>query len=190
MKKIALLIALLINFISCSNEPTFSQQVEAAKLDAKQRAIKTGKGTGINLDFLIGTKFPEFYLKCVDGSQMSTSQLVGSISFINFWFINCPGCIKEIPYLNQLENDYQEKVEFLAISLDDSLDVSTFLNKTKWPYKHLINASSFVENDCKRIFGYPTSFLLDENLYIKEIFKGINSENIEKTKRLINDNLH
>jgi len=110
----------------------------------------------------------------------------GQYTFINFWFTDCPPCIKEIPHLNKLYEKYNMRVNFLSISRDDSLNVSMFLDEHEWNFTHLVDGDEIISKDFKNVFGYPTSFLLNKNSEIVEIFKLINEENF----RDIDNQLH
>lgn len=45
---------------------------------------------------------------------------------LNFWSIHCPPCIKELPYFNKLESDYENKnVKILLINLDDEAKLNS-----------------------------------------------------------------
>ena len=40
---------------------------------------------------------PTFSLSDLQGKPVSNANLQGKVSFINFWFPSCPGCVSEMP---------------------------------------------------------------------------------------------
>ncbi len=48
-------------------------------------------------------KLPDFKLKDLNGKTFTASQLIGKPTLIDFWAINCRGCIVEMPQLNKLK---------------------------------------------------------------------------------------
>ena len=76
------------------------------------------------------------FLQMIDGSVKSFSEYKGKLLVINFWYINCGPCIAEMPYLNDLVNQYQnENVNFLALSFDTNQDIKSFLETTDFKYE-------------------------------------------------------
>jgi thiol-disulfide isomerase/thioredoxin len=78
--------------------------------------------------------------KCI--STLGDSLVIGGQqkkpTLINLWFIGCRGCIAEIPALNRLRDKYADKVNSLALSYDDKLDVKDFLKKRNSSFNKLL----------------------------------------------------
>ncbi|SHG30013.1 Thiol-disulfide isomerase or thioredoxin [Flavobacterium micromati] len=65
----------------------------------------------------------------VKGNEVSLQDFKGKIIFVNFWTTWCPPCIAEMPSLQKLYNDYQDKVVFLFVTTDSFNTADTFLKK-------------------------------------------------------------
>ncbi|MEZ5537890.1 MAG: TlpA disulfide reductase family protein [Thiolinea sp.] len=39
------------------------------------------------------------------------------LSWVNFWSISCPPCLKEMPYLEKLHQEYKGKMQIVAVSV-------------------------------------------------------------------------
>jgi len=61
---------------------------------------------------------PQTTLTTIDGERINTKALQGSPYMVVFWATDCPGCIKEIPHLNELYSDLKgQGFKVLAIAL-------------------------------------------------------------------------
>lgn len=71
-----------------------------------------------------GAHFPEgMKLTDAEGREMDFATLKGSYVYIDLWASWCVPCQKEIPHLQKLEQELQNKqVKFLSISIDRSAD--------------------------------------------------------------------
>jgi thiol-disulfide isomerase/thioredoxin len=87
----------------------------------------------------------------------------GRVVVINFWFINCPPSRQEIPELNQVVKDYKDStnVVFIAVALDEKIELKNFLKKTPFDYT-IINNGGFI-TDIYGVKGFPTHLILDKD---------------------------
>lgn len=70
-----------------------------------------------------GKKSPEFNYENYNGGTTSLESLRGKYVYIDVWATWCGPCLREIPYLKEVEKDYRNKnVEFVAISIDEEKD--------------------------------------------------------------------
>ncbi|OUD33477.1 TlpA disulfide reductase family protein [Flavobacterium sp. FPG59] len=115
----------------------------------------------------IGTKFQIEQYADNDQKNFKKDYLEGKPTYINFWFTRCPPCIEELPLLNQLKENFKDKVNFISITFDDLTAVEVFLKKHKFDYKHITNSGKQIEK--LKIDAYPTSLILDKNGVIKVV---------------------
>src|SRR5690625_7878965 len=67
-----------------------------------------------------GKKSPEFDYENYNGGKTSLESLRGKYVYIDVWATWCGPCLREIPYLKEVEKDYRNKnIEFVAISIDE-----------------------------------------------------------------------
>ena len=52
---------------------------------------------------------PDISFSDIDGQQHSLSQYANKPVLMIFWATDCPGCVREMPELNALYNDYADK---------------------------------------------------------------------------------
>jgi thiol-disulfide isomerase/thioredoxin len=76
---------------------------------------------------LEGSQAPDFTLMDVNGKPVSLSSLKGRFVYIDFWATWCVPCIKEIPDLKKIQEQFKGRnIEFVSISFDKETD------KIKW----------------------------------------------------------
>lgn len=139
--------------------------------------------------FTEGDTFNYFSFRDTENRKFKKEDLVGKVLVINFWFINCPPCRKEIPDLNQLVEDYKnnDKVIFIAVGLDEWVDVKEFIKKAPFNY-HLVTDGRYTA-DSYKITGYPTNLVVDTAGKIAFQSKGGSSANPLWMKRAIDKSL-
>src|SRR5262245_7953241 len=78
---------------------------------------------------------PPFDVTALDGKTFKLADLKGKYIVLNFWFIGCGPCVKEIPQLNKLVTAYGKKdFVFLAFTMDDKPALELFLKKKPFTY--------------------------------------------------------
>ena len=63
------------------------------------------------------------------GKSVSLEEYKGKIILVNFWATWCPPCIAEMPSMNKLYADYQDKIVFLFVTTDSFEKANAFLVK-------------------------------------------------------------
>jgi thiol-disulfide isomerase/thioredoxin len=126
----------------------------------------------INAQDLTGTKAPNFEFTDINGNIISTENTVGKIVVLNFWFVGCAPCLKEIPELNEIYAKYKENpdVIFASITYDDIKKVKKNLKKYNFDYPIVANAKNIC--DSFEINGYPTNIVIDRKGEVYFSFTG------------------
>ena len=81
---------------------------------------------------------------------------------IEFWATWCPPCVKSIPHLNKLYNNYKDVVNFVGIT-DDSVDkIIKFINARKdtMTYPVALDVDHVLHDDLN-IMGIPALFIIN-----------------------------
>lgn len=131
----------------------------------------------------VGGPAPDFRLENIDGQSISLSGPRGSPVLINFWATWCPPCRDEMPYLQQVYEEWSDKgLVVLAINIGESpSEVKKFLQTHNLSLPVLLDTE---ENAARKynITGIPTTFFIDSDGIIQQKIIGAfpNKEAIEK----------
>jgi thiol-disulfide isomerase/thioredoxin len=135
----------------------------------------------------IGKRFKIEKFTKQDGSHYKPNELSGKPTIINFWFTSCAPCIAEMPYLINLQNDFENKVNYLSITFDDIMKVNSFLKKQSFPFEHITNAREQIKN--LGISSYPMTYLLDSEGSIYQVYGGLSNYEYDEIKNIIEKEL-
>ncbi len=103
----------------------------------------------------------ELTLNDMKGEVHTLETLKDKIIVVDFWFINCAACIKEIPDLNKLKCEYEtEDIEWFAVTYDPKDKVERFLERMKFDYTIVPDSKHLTERFDIRF--YPTTLIIDE----------------------------
>lgn len=109
----------------------------------------------------------------LEGSIVDLNAYQGKVVLLNFWATWCPPCIKEMPSMQRLQNNF-EKNQFQVIAVNmgqTATTVENFLMEREFEF----SLSVFLDEQgvafrALNIAGMPSSFLLDtEGNIIEEI---------------------
>jgi len=121
---------------------------------------------------LIGKSLPDFKGITITGKPFSKQELKNNIVLINFWFEECPPCVKEIPELNKLVKEYKkDDVRFIAITYDDRKKARKFQKKTGYKYE-IVCLSKDEIRKLNINHGYPSNILIGKD---GKILKAVSS---------------
>jgi len=123
-----------------------------------------------------GEPAPDFTLPLLGGNDTITlSGLRGKVVYVDFWASWCLPCIRSLPEISTLYDQYHEQgFEVIAITIDNPLeDARQFLEDLDTPLDYHIAADVDADvMDAYRVRGMPTSFLVDRDGVIRMIHEG------------------
>lgn len=106
---------------------------------------------------------PDVTFATITGKKIVLKQLLGKPVVVTFWATDCPGCIKEIPHLVELYNDYHNKgLEMIAVAMfyDPPNRVVAMTKAKQLPYDVALDLRGLAA----KVFGdvrlTPTTFLI------------------------------
>ncbi|HEY54832.1 MAG TPA: TlpA family protein disulfide reductase [Dehalococcoidia bacterium] len=121
----------------------------------------------------IGEPATDFQFQTPEGELTSLSDSRGQPVLLNFWATWCSPCRMEMPYLQQIYDEWQgEGLVLLAINIGESADEATsFLESRSITFPVLLDTNYDVAI-CYYTISIPMTFFIDEDGIIQYIKVG------------------
>ena len=128
---------------------------------------------------------PDFQLPNLEGQTISLSDLKGKPVLLNFWATWCGPCVSEMPYLQEIYDEWSGKgLMLLTINRGESSStVKGFMQKRNLSLPVLLDTELVVAQRYN-IMGIPTTFFIDKDGIIQEKVIGAFPNKAEIEKRL------
>lgn len=115
---------------------------------------------------------PDFTLEARDGTMLTLSELRGKPVFLNLFATWCGPCVREMPTIQAVYEEYGDRVHFLAMNLgEDKAKVDAFLDEYGFTFPVVYDYDGTVSGASAGI-PIPQTFMLDENGMILDIIDG------------------
>ena len=95
----------------------------------------------------------------ISGEKITSQQLLGKITIINFWETDCPGCINEMPGLIETYNQYKDQgLEVIAVAMyyDPPSRVISFTKNNNLPFTVVLDTNKEIINKFNNVKLTPT----------------------------------
>ena len=117
-----------------------------------------------------GKPAPDFQFEDPDGQATSLSNLQGKAVLLNFWASWCGPCIHEMPFLQQIYDEWTDKeVVILTIDVGESSSTAKrFLQSRGFSFPVLLDTKGVVAGQYN-IRGIPTTFFIDRDGIIQDM---------------------
>ncbi|MCW5875803.1 MAG: TlpA family protein disulfide reductase [Anaerolineales bacterium] len=124
----------------------------------------------------VGARAPDFALQNLQGETVRLSQLRGEVVLINFWATWCGPCRLEMPAIQARYNHGGFTV--LAVDFAEPADlVQAFVDELGLSFPILLDPAGEVQ-EIYRVRGYPSTFFVDPQGFIRHFHIGEMSEQI------------
>jgi len=136
--------------------------------------VALGRITGVSTDSTqspqVGEIAPDFYFETPEGASSSLGQLKGRPVLVNFWATWCGPCTYEMPFLQQVYEDWpEEELVLLAINIQEgSSKVSQFMQSQGFSFPVLLDSQAAVAQQYS-VMGIPSTFFIDSDGVIQDI---------------------
>jgi peroxiredoxin len=137
----------------------FPDSRQVANLKKQEEAKK------IQDSLAVGSKFPDFNEKDLEGKPLSLANYKGKVVLIDFWAVWCGPCVKELPHvLKAYEKHHDNGFEIIGISLDqDKAKLEAFIKENKMPWQQFFDGQGW-KNKLSTQYGVnsiPATYLID-----------------------------
>lgn len=106
---------------------------------------------------------------------MTSTQLQGKVSLVNFWATSCTTCVAEMPEIVTTYNKYKDRgyeTMAVAMSYDPPSYVVNFAQTRQLPFKVAIDNTGSVARAWGEVQLTPTTFLLNKRGEIVKRYVG------------------
>lgn len=129
---------------------------------ADRAAMAPGEGP---ISHHVGDSLPDLTFRTLDGKSVKLSELKSKVTVINFWATWCGPCVREMPSLQKLANEYAAKgLTVVGVNLDEDPEavLAPFLAKHDIKFRSFVDPAGALA-DRFSVSGLPLTLVLDEN---------------------------
>ncbi len=130
---------------------------------------------------LLGQTMPEVTVQDLDAKSVKLAQFKGKPTIITFWATWCSPCIKEMPHFSKLVEEYQGKLQVLAVAVGDTREDTLNFAKKNSTYKvtWLFDPEEDIEASpvakAVGLTGLPTNLFLNADGKVVDYWRGLGS---------------
>jgi thiol-disulfide isomerase/thioredoxin len=132
---------------------------------------------------------PSFELQDMRGETYKVGGKRDKPLLVNFWASWCGPCYQEAPDLKLMYDKYKDRLDLYAVNVtrnDNMTDVKDFVNEFKFDFPVLLDKEGTTVQTY-RFQTIPTSFLIDRNGVIVDVFNVLEKDDLERRiKKLVN----
>lgn len=127
------------------------------------------------------------FVQTLEGDTYNLSELKGNVVVVDFWATWCKPCLGEIPEYNALYKKYAgDNVKMIGIAMASGSGESIKEHIKKYDVKYpIFNGYNTAPAYFGTIEAFPTTFVLDKNLNIREKIVGSRPGKRERIEELI-----
>ncbi len=138
----------------------------------------------------VGSDMPEFKLKALDGSTLTSDDLYGKVVLINFFATWCPPCNQELPFVEtDIWAKYKDNKNFALVIIDREEPVGKVkphIEKKKWTMPFYLDEKKEVYSLFASRF-IPRNYLFDKEGRLVLQSMGYKKDEFEVLKNQLED---
>jgi thiol-disulfide isomerase/thioredoxin len=153
---------------------------------AREAEEKTSTELESDFHLLLGETFPIDTFS-VAGEEANIADYEGII-VVDLWATWCLPCVEALPHIDEIAEKYADQVSVIALSVDDSKELTTRFLRGRAAGNHWVNAW-FGPNGMLelQVGGIPAAFVLDEKKRIRYFFTGYDGRHDTRIEEAIEE---
>ncbi|WP_249329430.1 TlpA family protein disulfide reductase [Wansuia hejianensis] len=193
MKKVimpaALLLILILALAGCgtggagsagspSQSDTSSESAASSQTSGSDSSSQAASGSSENTSASEGGLLGTFETTDLAGNPISQELFTQSdLTMVNIWATYCRPCLQEMPYLAELSDEYQDKMQIVGIISDvtepEDETAALIIDQTGADYTHLLISQDLYDNYLSQVQVVPTTIFLDrEGNQVGKVYAG------------------
>ncbi len=136
--------------------------------------IATKEGTRSNepneLTTWEGQDAPDLEIKTIDGANLKLSEFRGRGVILDYWATWCGPCIREIPHLQKLADEFPQDLVVIGVSSENMPVVQKFASAKS--IRYTIGTATNSQPPYADIRVIPTTFFIDRKGTIRKVLRG------------------
>ena len=121
---------------------------------------------------LVGRRAPDFTVTDSD-RKVELRQIEGpKVVVLNFWATWCPPCVEEIPSLSAMQFQLQDRVQVLAVSIDEDSDACHRFLEERGIHFQTVRDPERRSADLYGTVGWPETYVIDRRGIVRRKFIG------------------
>ena len=171
-----------------SNDSPAKQLVNISTIDTASLVFNLSPAT---VGQGVGNITPDFNLQDDYGEYFRFYAYRGYVCIINFWALSCANCMAELPYLQQLYQEYSpDSLELFALNYEDGFDIiSQKRSELGLGFILLRDAGGLVKGDYQLI-GTPVTIIIDQTGKIYYYKLGFEQSKADQTMAIFRQKLN
>ena len=128
-----------------------------------------------------GDTIGQFCVKDIDGRVWDNASTKGHALVLNFWYIGCGPCIKEMPEISKWKDECPD-VNFLAVTYNSFDEIKDIVKRQNFRFTQVTDNKTLWE-----MFGVsltPTTVLVDKDGVVRKVTTGINNGMLRAIKEV------
>lgn len=161
-----------------------------SKFDSLTKDHSTREYVKPQIEFLkIGDTVPNLDVKTINGDSVLLFEKE-KIYLLDFWYTSCLPCLKMIPILNKLFDEFKDNIEIIGVNplesdYKDKKKLNNFL--LKHPIDYSIRFVPYENLRNYKINVFPTIYIIGKNREIIYAHYGSDENFYEETKKVLNN---
>ena len=141
---------------------------------------KSGKrSSALHQEMAIGSEAPDF---SVNGETFTLSDKKGQVILLNFWATWCSNCVKEMPAIEKLYEEYGNQVVIIGVNVgEDKSTVDAFIDTKNYTLPIAYDTESNISNLYPSA-GIPYTVIIGKDGLVTETFLGAKDADSQYTK--------
>ena len=129
--------------------------------------------------------YSSWKLRDLEGNEINYSNTKGEIVFMNLWATWCPPCIAEFQGIQDLYDDYKDKVTFIMVSDESPETIKKFLTRKGYDIQIFNPLTNYPDDFNPR--SIPRTFIIDKESHIVVDKKGAANWNSDKVREQLDE---